>query len=266
MPVHYYFLSLLQAATEFLPVSSSGHLLFFKQVFGHADIPVFFDIVLHVGSLTAILCFYRRRLVSTILDARRELSRRDKGTPALRFIIYGILSTAVTFVIYYLGRDFIEARFETAATLKYTYPVTSLLLAATYFSGRREERGVSEASPLLPILAGIFQAVAIIPGISRSGATISCLLFLRTRREEAAYYSFFLAIPAIAGAFAFKLAEAGSFAYAAEHWRLLAVSFIISTVFSYLFLKLLTIALTKKRFWAFSLYTAALAVISIIIF
>lgn len=266
MPIHYFVLSLLQAATEFLPVSSSGHLLLFKQIFSETDIPVFFDIVLHLGSLFAIIYFYRRRLADTVSTAWRELPRKHRDRPAIRFILYGILSTAVTFVIYYFCKDFIESRFENASTLAYSYPVTSLLLFSTYFFRKGKERRVSEASVLLPLLAGIFQAVAIIPGISRSGATISCLIFFHIHREDAAYYSFFLAIPAIAGAFIFKLADAGNLSFVAEHWGILLVSFVISAFFSYCFLKLLTIALGKNRFWAFSLYTGVLALISIILF
>ena len=118
----------------------------------------------------------------------------------------------------------------------------------------------------MPVVVGIMQGLALLPGISRSGATITPLLHWKVKREDAAYYSFFLAVPAILGALVFKIIEMRDTLDQMVGWPILLVSFSVSVLFSYLFLSLLRIVLVKGRFWMFSIYTLGMAVTAFLIF
>jgi len=264
--IWYFILALIQAATEFLPVSSSGHLLFMKGILGGEQIPVIFDIVVHTGSLLAILIFYRDKLVNTFKGAREENQQKLLSGPNCRFIGYIAISTLITFGIYLIFKDPIERLYQSPAILWTTYIVTTLLLFSTGLLKKNKTVPIAQKGVLLPIIAGFFQGVAIFPGVSRSGATISSLLWFRVKREEAAYYSFFLAIPAILGALIFKLADLENLAFLVENSWVILSSFFVSTLFSYLFLKLLVFVIRRGHLWYFGIYTMMLAVVSFILF
>ncbi len=259
-------LSFVQAATEFLPVSSSGHLLFLKGLFHLEEIPVIFDVILHVGSLTAIVFYYRRQIANTLFSSFGELKTHQSQKPQTKFLLFAIGSTIVTFIIFLLFKDPIESSVTSTSILPFTYMATTVILLSTWLMRGRTVHPIAAAGWLLPILAGLFQGIAILPGVSRSGSTIAILLLLNIKREEAAYYSFFLAIPAILGAMVFELMEMESKSYLLSHGFLILASFLISAVFSYLFLKLLTLVIQKGKFWAFSIYTLGLAIAALIIF
>jgi len=262
----YIFLSFIQAATEFLPVSSSGHLLFFKGLFGAQDVPIIFDITVHVGSLVAILVFYYRRLTATLTNSWLELVEKRKEKKDSKMLLYLLISTIVTFIFYLIFKDKIEAEFQSPSVLPITYLVTTVILFSTYFAKKSPRTSIPQKGFSLPIIVGLFQGIAIFPGVSRSGSTISPLLLIGIEREEAAYYSFFLVIPAILGAFVFELSEIENMDFFIANWKILFLSFFISALFSYLFLGLLTFILKKGKFWFFSFYTLTLGIASLILF
>ena len=263
---YYILLSFIQAATEFLPISSSGHLLFLKGIFDITDIPLIFDIIVHVASLCAIIVFYSQRIKNTLKNSIIELSMKKKEKRNLTFIIYILVSTAVTFFMYAIFKDFIESQFKMPSILGYTFLLTSVILFSTFFIKKAERSDISDKNYLVAIIAGIFQGLAILPGVSRSGATISSLLLLKIKRREAAYYSFFLAIPAILGALVFKLSDVSNIYFIRENILLLFISFIVCVIFSYVFLKILIFIINKGKFWIFSVYTLILSIVSFIIF
>ncbi|MFO7892000.1 MAG: undecaprenyl-diphosphate phosphatase [bacterium] len=259
-------LSFIQAITEFLPVSSSGHLLFLKGLFKITELPIIFDIIVHVASLCAILIFYSQQIKKTIKNGVIELMTKSKDQKNLKFIIYIIISTAVTFMVYIFLKEFIESKFKTPSILSFTFLMTSFMLFSTYFTKNVKQTRITDKNYLTPIIVGIFQGLAILPGISRSGATISSLLLLRTQRKQAAYYSFFLAIPAILGALIFKLTDMSNINFIVENLLVLVISFLVGAIFSYIFLKILIIIINKGKFWIFSIYTIILSLVSFIIF
>ena len=263
---HYILLSFIQAATEFLPVSSSGHLLFFKGLFHIQQIPIIFDIVFHVGSLTAILVFYGKRLVDMFKNAWLEQTERREQKSHSKMILYIAVSTCVTLLFYAMFKDPIETHYQSPSILFTTYAVTTVILCSTFFMRKAEGTHVSQKNMILPLTVGLFQGFAIMPGISRSGATISPLLLMGIKKEEAAYYSFVLAIPALLGAFVFKLSDLESITFLMEHVDIIVISFIVSVFFSYLFLAMLTFILKKGKFWLFAFYTLTMAVLSLIVF
>lgn len=265
-PVHYLVLAFVQAATEFLPISSSGHLLFLKGLFQVQDLPILFDIIIHVGSLTAIIVFYHRRLAFTVQNAWFELIEKRQKKPQFKLLVYICISTGVTFAFYLLFKESIESRYNSPSVLFTTYIVTTCILLSTYFTRRIETTSITNKSLILPFVVGLFQGIAIMPGISRSGSTISPLLLMGIKKEEAAYYSFFLAIPAILGALVFKLSEMEGVTFLINNWPIMSVTFVVSALFSYAFLALLTFILKKGKFWFFAIYTLGLAFLSLVLF
>ncbi len=264
-PVHYILLALVQAATEFLPVSSSGHLLFLKGLMHIEEIPVLFDIVVHTGSLAAIVLYFRKPLGETITGAWCECFRKKPGKYHLRFLIFMMVSTIITFMFYVIFKQRIETQYGSPRILVYTFGFTTLLLFSTAFV-KAGKVSVTQKGFLIPVIVGLFQGLAIMPGISRSGSTIAPLLRSGVRRESAGFYSFVLAIPAILGALIFKLLKGESIEYITSHVLILGISLVISAGFSFLFLALLMLTLKKGKFWLFAFYTAAMSIVSLLMF
>ncbi|MCK5146789.1 undecaprenyl-diphosphate phosphatase [bacterium] len=259
-------LSLIQSATEFLPVSSSGHLLFVKGVFGLMDIPLIFDVIVHLGSLIAIIVFYRRRLKKTIAGAWQGLIQKQFNHPELRWTIYLLIATFVTFIIYLLFGDQIESRFACPETLSITYIITTIVLALTYFARKKSILKLTELHWRWAIYIGLFQAMAMLPGVSRSGLTIAPLILMGLARKEAGYFAFGLAIPAILGACAYELTDSVQLVFVTTYPVMTIMSLIISAIASFMFLRLLNWVLARNTFWVFSIYTGILTVVCWIIF
>lgn len=189
------FLGVLQGLTEFLPVSSSGHLVLFQQFMEvHGD-TILFDLVLHVGTLLPVLWFYRSQVSVLITDPVRGdgpfLQR-----PGVR--LWGLLVAASvpTAIIGLTFEDTFEDLFSNPGALTVTFAITATVMLATRWAP------ASSRSLTLPlaVVLGIVQGLAITPGISRSGSTIAAALFLGIPREEAARFSFLMSVPAITGA------------------------------------------------------------------
>jgi undecaprenyl-diphosphatase len=199
-------LAALQGVTEFLPVSSSGHLALAQHLLGFGTPPVLFDVSLHLGTLLAVVWLYRREAWGVCVAGWQWLVRPlrrdgrwrslapadDREAEALGIVV-------ATFVTGAVGLPFAH-RVEQAAgsmtALGMLFVAAGVLLAATRWA-RPGTRGVT---PALAGVIGVAQAVAILPGISRSGLTIAAALFLGVEREAAARFSFLLAVPAILGA------------------------------------------------------------------
>jgi len=214
----------------------------------------------------AIVVFYSKRIGATFKNAWSEFVERREEKNDLNFLFYIALSTVVTFIFYVILKNPIEAGYQSPSILFVTYLVTTVLLFSTYFAGKKDKSEIAKKSILLPVVVGLLQGFAILPGISRSGSTISPLLLMGVRREEAAYYSFFLAIPAILGALIFKLLDTENLGFLVDQWGMVVLCFGVSMVFSYLFLAILRFILRRGKFWLFSAYTLVLAVVSLIIF
>lgn len=252
------FLGALQGLTEFLPVSSSGHLVLFQQFLDIGDDHVLFDLVLHVGTLLPVLWFYRGDVATLLVDPVKGdgpfLGRRGVRTWAL--LITASLPTAAIGLAF---EDTFEALFARPAALTITFAVTGCLL---FLSGRFER---AEKVPLtlpLAFVLGIAQGLAITPGISRSGSTIATGLLLGLEREEAARFSFLMSVPAILGA---TLLRARDAADATLHTSQLLVGFLAAVVTGYLALVLLVKLVRTGSFPRFAWYCWSAAVVAGII-
>jgi len=201
-------LGIVQAATEFLPVSSTAHLLVFGELLGHsledARFRAFVTII-QSGTTLAVLVYFRREIATLAAGAARSLARgRPLETPESRLAWYIALGTLPAAI---LGK-LLERRIEALGNWIIAGSLVVLglvLLAAERLA--RHERGVEDVGPGDALLIGIGQALALVPGSSRSGTTITTGMLLGLRREAAARFSFLLSVPIILGAGAYKLAK-----------------------------------------------------------
>ena len=184
-------LGLIQGLTEFLPVSSSGHLVIAQSFLGFAEPPILFDVMLHGGTLLAIFVFFRKDiwmiLSGIFTGAEKEgvnhSDATDTNSPHRNegrwFALLVIIGTIPAVIVGFALKDFLEGLFSSLATVGFMLCITAAIL---YFADRqvRREKSIKAMSIADAILIGILQAVAIIPGISRSGSTISMGIFLIT--------------------------------------------------------------------------------------
>ena len=221
-------LGILQGATEFLPISSSGHLVLGEHALGLQEPQLLFDITLHVGTLVSVMAFYWRDLLMIaaglwrgLLDGARQRSLRALLAPqGMRLAMLVLLATLPTGLIGLLLKDLLEPtdgqRAISAAMVCGLLLLNGLILKANAVFATRQPDASDQPSrdgalalwnmtPLIALLIGVAQGVAVLPGISRSGMTITCALALGVERMHAARYSFLLSIPAILGALVLKL-------------------------------------------------------------
>jgi len=187
------FWGLIQGLTEFLPVSSSGHLVLVPALLGTEPPDLATSAMLHLGTLLAVLAYFRRDLLDMIRFT-------EQGKRLLRLLVIGTIPAAILGIAF---EDFFDRLSETPRAVAVALTVTGVMLLATRAIARRT-RQVEDSTDRDALLVGLSQAVALVPGISRSGATISTGLLRGFERAEAARYSFLLGIPAIAGAGLFK--------------------------------------------------------------
>lgn len=202
-------IGIVQGLTEFLPVSSSAHLVFMHELTGFAP-NLAFDTLLHIGSLVAVVVYFWNDLVhmfksffSSLLDIFRgqfkQGIREDKYKKLAWLVIIGTIPAGLAGALF---KDFFEGLFSNLTAVAIFLIITGLLLWGSEKISKRtkDKTGLKKMTLKDSILIGVAQACAIAPGISRSGATISTGLFLGLERELAARFSFLLSIPAILGA------------------------------------------------------------------
>ncbi|WP_319521818.1 undecaprenyl-diphosphate phosphatase [uncultured Desulfosarcina sp.] len=206
-------LGVIQGLTEFLPVSSSGHLVLFQNLFGLKEPELLFDICLHVGTLTAVLIVFYREILE-ILTALVQipirlrsaggianLMARDRSIRMALLIVVGSIPTAIIGLLF---KEITDRLFGSLTIVGCMLLITGMLLWLTRII-RSEGRPVEQTTLKDAIVIGIVQGLAILPGISRSGSTIAAALFLGVNRTVAGRYSFLLSIPAIVGALVLSL-------------------------------------------------------------
>lgn len=196
------FLGVVQGATEFLPVSSSGHLVISQQLLGIRIPGVVFEVVVHLATLVSILLVYRAR----VADLVRGTFSGDAGS--LRYLGLLLVATLPAAVVGLLWKDQVEALFESPVVPGVALLVTGAFLWTSRWALDRTERPAPSTGS--SFLIGLAQACALIPGISRSGSTVVAALWLRVDAEEAAAFSFLMAVPAIAGAAVLQIPDLGA--------------------------------------------------------
>lgn len=190
-------LGVVQGLTEFLPVSSSAHLIVVPRLLGWQDLGLAFDVALHMGTLVGVLIYFRSdllRLAASWLEFRNPARQGDRN-----LVVYLALATVPAVLAGLLIQDYVETVLRNPRITGFALILGGLALAATD-QWSRGERTLASMKPSLALVIGIAQGFALVPGISRSGITIFAALALGFTRPEAARFSFLLSIPVIAGA------------------------------------------------------------------
>ena len=250
-------LGLLQGLTEFIPVSSSAHLVLVPWLFGWAPpdpaLALPFDTVLHLGTLAAVVTVLWRDFAVLGVAWARSIRQRSLEVPQSRPAWALVIGTVPAAALGFFAADLIEGLFSVPGWAAAFLMVTGLLLVAG-------ERWIGQARPLDELGAhhalfiGLFQGLAIAPGISRSGATISAGRFLGLRRAEAARFSFLLATPAIAGAGGLQVARLAETGLLRQNLGLLLVGFVTALVSGYLIIRFLLSYLQRHSLLPFAAY------------
>ncbi|MDD5590034.1 MAG: undecaprenyl-diphosphatase UppP [Candidatus Portnoybacteria bacterium] len=202
-------LGIVQGVTEYLPISSSAHLILLPWFFKWQDPGLAFDIVLHFGTLLAVLIFFWRQWLGIFFGFFKLVFGQKKWgeNPDGRLAIYLFLATIPGAVIGWFFSNAAETIFRSPVLIASVLFIFSLVLWLADKEGSENSKNISQTKARKSFLIGLTQAVAIVPGVSRSGATISAGLFLGLDKKSAAKFSFLLAAPIIFGANVFKMAE-----------------------------------------------------------
>ncbi len=234
-------LAVVQGLTEFLPVSSSGHLEILRALTGLQGDPVTLEVALHLGTFLAVLAFFRKRILDLLLQAWRG---EGKGRAWVAAVIVGSIPAGLAGVFL---KDWFEQVFQSLLVVAVCLGVTGLGLL---FLGGAPQGEPRKDPGLLPsLLVGIAQAFAILPGISRSGSTIVAGLRTGMDRRTAGEFSFFLSLPAVGGAVLLQVLHAGE---TRNPLGYMAVGVAVSAVVGYLSLGLLMWILDKGRLRVFA--------------
>lgn len=251
-------LAILQGLTEFLPISSSAHLVIPSLVLGWPDQGLAFDVAVHVGTLAAVLFYYRADLIRM---ARSWFSSLAGGpaTDDSRLVWYLALATVPAIAVGLFAGDYIEAELRTLPVIATTTLLFGLLLGVADKRAPKQGGGVA-LSLSLASLIGLAQALAPVPGVSRSGVTITAALLLGMNRQAAARFSFLLSIPVIAGAGTLKSWELVSSGVAVD-WLQLGMGALVSGITAYLCIALFLRLLDRIGMMPFVYYRIVLAAI-----
>ena len=241
----YVLLGIIQGITEFLPVSSSGHLVIIQRLLGITQSQIAISVVLHLGTAFAFVVFFFKDLLKLLNN--------------FRLLLLLFITTVITAILGLLGKDFFESLFISTIPVAIALIATgfTLILTKKFMEGGRNSISFKDA-----LILGFTQSIAIIPGISRSGITISTLLFRRMDRENSFRFSFLAAIPVIFGA-AIVEAKDIYFAIKTEIGNLL-VGFIVSFLVGVISLNILKIILKKAKLYYFGYYCIIIAIITLL--
>ncbi|MBN1975789.1 MAG: undecaprenyl-diphosphatase UppP [Anaerolineae bacterium] len=269
-------LGIIQGATEFLPVSSSGHLVLAPWLLGwnhpgsawYLDpkdpFQLAFDVILHLGTTLAVLVYFWRDWLAIAQGVFHAIRQRTIDDPKAKLALLIVLGTIPAAVIGYALDEFFERMFQQEAAAAAFLLVTATFLFLTERLGRRE-RDLEQMTWLDALLIGLGQALAIFPGISRSGATIAAGLARGLKREPAAHFSFLLATPVILGAGAFKILDLAQAGDLTGRVPALVVGFLGASIVGFGCIHFLLRYLQRHRLYPFAIYCVALGSISLII-
>jgi undecaprenyl-diphosphatase len=248
-----FLLGIIQGLTEFLPISSSGHLVLGKQILGvEVETGITFEVIVHFGTLCSILIYYRKIIWDLLVSAFGFLKSPSarKEDPKVKLIGFIFVSMIPAMIVGFTLKDQVEAIFSDPLVVSVMLLVTGLILFTTRLIGDTSK----DVNLSNSFLIGVAQSFAMIPGISRSGSTISAALWLGVKREEAANFSFLMLIPVIAGAMLLEVKELVEIGVSDAALTNLVIGFLAAFISGYYALKYLIIILKRKGFHYFAYY------------
>lgn len=247
-------LGIVQGLTEFLPISSSGHLVFLQSVFG-IEGGLSFDILVHLATLIAVII--------VMFEQVKKICLKPFSKPVLMLFI----STIPAVVIALVFEGFLKKSFD-GRYLGWGFLISAVFLVIGDFSQSKDKKimelTVENIDLKTALVMGVFQGIAVFPGISRSGSTISSGLVMGLDRKTAAEYSFLMSIPIILGATIFDIVDVGVISADIGAGALVA-GFISALISGYFAAKIMLKAISKRGFWGFSIYLMIMSLLSFIL-
>lgn len=262
-------LGIVQGLTEFLPVSSSGHLVLFQNLFGMKEPMLAFDIALHGGTLLAIFAFFYEDILDILKDFVISLKRISSGKPVLASgippahrglwvcILITLIPTGIMAVCF-------KHLFETAFSNLLFVSIAWLVMGVLLILSGRFQKGQKDLSVIHygdAFWIGLVQGIALLPGVSRSGSTILAGMFLGIKKEDAAKFSFLIAIPAVAGAILMDLRN--GIQYFSANSGSVLTGFLAAAITGYLVIRWLMGLIRQGRFFLFGYYCIAVSLFAL---
>ena len=267
-------MGIIQGLAEFLPVSSSGHLAIAQNLM-HLDTSteLLFDVLLHIGTLSAIFVVFFKDIVKLVIEffgIIADFIRRFRDPDVIvlssayrRFVLLIIVSTIPTGILGYVGRDFVEYASTTLLIPGIGLIITSILLFICDRLGDGR-KGIKKISYLNAFEIGMAQGIATIPGISRSGATITACLALGIKKETAVKYSFIMSIPAILGAAVLEIKGASGADLAVGTIIIYLVGMVVAGIVGYFAIRFMINVVRRRRYIYFSVYCLIIGIVAIV--
>jgi len=250
-------LGTIQGLTEWLPISSTGHLRLAEHFLG-LTVPILFDVLLHIGTLTVVLFFFRKDIVR-VLSALARLEFKTEHGRLAPLIIVGTMPTVLIGLLFF-EFELMETVFQNILPMAMAFAFCGIIL----YSAKAGKERTDKISYFAAIMIGVAQGVSIIPGISRSGATIAVALLLGIKRGKAFQFSFMLSVPAILGALGLTVyTQFDELVSTGLGGVEVFAGAIVAMLVGYLALKLLWKILAKKKFHVFAFYCFLLSAVLI---
>ncbi len=244
---HAALLGLVQGLCEFLPVSSSGHLVLLQNIFGIQEGALFFDSMLHAGTLVAVFVVFRRQIWELICH------------PIQKKMGLLLAATAVTAVMAFLFKDLIDSAYS-GGLLGFGFLITAVVLMINERLARGKKK-IPEMGVQSALAVGFMQGIAILPGISRSGTTIAGSRLFGLAKEDAAEFSFLLSIPAILGSLILQLPDAIAAGPADVPWSGIVLGMALAAVSGYFAIRLMLKLIKEKSLKGFAVYVGILGIL-----
>tara|TARA_Y100001970_G_C14179087_1_gene828763 strand:+ start:518 stop:1297 length:780 start_codon:yes stop_codon:yes gene_type:complete len=245
-------LGVIQGLTEFLPISSSGHLVIGNYLLDIQNNDILFEVTVHLGTLFAIIYYYRLELVKIL----KECLTGDRQ--AINYIVLILIATLPAVLVGLLFNSEVKS-FYNINSVSYCLLITGVIIFSSKFSNQKS----INLNYMNAIIIGVGQAFAILPGISRSGITITIALLLGLNRSEASKFSFFMAIPIIVGAVMLEIINVEKVNQI--HFTNLILGALSATIIGYFSISWLIKLINKLHFWKFSFYTWSLGCVMLIL-
>jgi len=249
-------LAIVQGLTEFLPISSSGHLVLVPKIFGWTDQGLAFDVAVHFGSLAAVLLFFRQDIAALLRGGVQVLGAKVETIEAR--MAFGIaLGTIPAAIAGLLLAGWIENNLRSPAVIVVTLSAYAVLMLLADRYGKRS-RSITDVTIKDAVMIGVAQALALIPGTSRSGVTITAAMALGFERQDAARFSFLLAVPVILLASVYELGGL-MLSEGPVAWGELALAAVISSIVAYLSIDFFMRFVSRIGLLPFAIYRLLLA-------
>lgn len=260
--IHIVFLSLVQGFTEFLPISSSAHLILVPEFLGWPDQGLAFDVALHVGTLTAVVYYFKKDIWQILKDLLENIkTRKAVGQSTLGWAVgFGTIPVGLVGITF---NDYISESLRSPMVIASTTLIFGLvLLFSDRVAGQKSEKSITI---FIAVLIGIAQAIALIPGTSRSGITMAAAMLLGFSRVAAARFSFLLSIPVIVLAGGLKIVELIK-TNVPVHWGELLSAVVLSAISAYTCIYFFLKIISKASMLPFVIYRLALGILLLSVF